>query len=141
MLRRNVIVIFATISLFVDPSFAADTGANKPSPEYEKCIKASGVVDFAMADCAGDETGRHDKALNLVYRQLNTLLTPEDRAALVKSERAWIAYRDAECAYQSATERGGTMERLIYANCQMALTMERENELKSDLEFAKKFPK
>jgi uncharacterized protein YecT (DUF1311 family) len=41
-----------------------------------------------------------DAELNRVYGLLAARITPEQRAALARSERAWIAYRDQACAVE-----------------------------------------
>jgi uncharacterized protein YecT (DUF1311 family) len=46
-----------------------------------------------------------DAELNRVYGLLAARITPEQRAALARSERAWIAYRDQACA----VERGSCL--------------------------------
>jgi uncharacterized protein YecT (DUF1311 family) len=50
-------------------------------------------------------SGAADAELNRVYGLLAARITPEQRAALARSERAWIAYRDQACA----VERGSCL--------------------------------
>jgi hypothetical protein len=38
----------------------------------------------------------YDKLLNKYYNKLLKVFKPEDRPALIKAEKAWIAFRDAE---------------------------------------------
>ncbi len=50
---------------------------------------------------------------------------PEVPKRLVSAERAWIAFRDAECNYQSTVALGGTGEGYAYVACLYALTKAR----------------
>lgn len=50
---------------------------------------------------------------------------PEVPKRLIAAERAWIAFRDAECSYQSTIARGGSGEGYAYAACLYAQTRAR----------------
>jgi uncharacterized protein YecT (DUF1311 family) len=50
--------------------------------------------------------------------------------ALVKAQRAWIDYRDAECDAFGFQARGGTMEPMLVAGCLANITDKRTKELK-----------
>ncbi len=50
---------------------------------------------------------------------------PEVPKRLVAAERAWIAFRDAECNYQSTVALGGTGEGYAYVACLYAQTKAR----------------
>jgi uncharacterized protein YecT (DUF1311 family) len=50
--------------------------------------------------------------------------------ALVKAQRAWIDYRDAECNAAGFQARGGTMEPMLVAGCLADITDKRTKELK-----------
>jgi uncharacterized protein YecT (DUF1311 family) len=50
--------------------------------------------------------------------------------ALVKAQRAWVAYRDAQCASYGYQARGGSMEPQLIYGCQADLTRKRTAELK-----------
>jgi uncharacterized protein YecT (DUF1311 family) len=51
--------------------------------------------------------------------------------ALVTAQRAWIAYRDAECEARGFQARGGTMEPMLVAGCIADVTDARTKELKT----------
>lgn len=44
---------------------------------------------------------------------------------LIAAERAWVAFRDAECDYQSSVALGGTGEGYAYAACLYKQTKDR----------------
>ena len=54
---------------------------------------------------------------------------PSYQAALLASERAWLAYRDAQCVVAGFPYRGGTMEDLAGGQCLVTLTRARTAEL------------
>ncbi len=71
-----------------------------------------------MNDCVAREYKKHDAAMNDIYQQLVAKLKdPKQRAMLVDAERAWIAYRDKLCAFQSSGTAGGTIHPLIETAC------------------------
>ncbi len=82
-----------------------------------------------------------DKTLNAVYRNVIASLrhpgidrapfNPQVVQRLVMSERAWLAYRTAECNYRSAVAIGAPLEGFEYQQCLYALTKERVSGLTS----------
>jgi uncharacterized protein YecT (DUF1311 family) len=56
--------------------------------------------------------------MNDVYRQLLARLAdPKQKSLLVDAERAWIAYRDKQCAFQTSCTVGGSIHPMIEFNC------------------------
>jgi uncharacterized protein YecT (DUF1311 family) len=51
---------------------------------------------------------------------------------LRQSERAWIAFRDADCSYQAMWEYGGTGAGLIDVDCQYQMTVQRIKSLRQN---------
>jgi uncharacterized protein YecT (DUF1311 family) len=71
-----------------------------------------------------------DAELNRVYREFLASCDEVRKEKLVKAQRAWLAYRDAEASLESDGFRGGTGE-LLTANGVLAnLTEERVKSLK-----------
>ena len=85
-----------------------------------------GNTQSEMNQCAGEHFRVQDQKLGLAYSKLEK--TPE----LIAAERAWIAYRDAECAYQIKDFKGGTIVPTLYAECLADLTAARLKQLSSD---------
>jgi uncharacterized protein YecT (DUF1311 family) len=48
---------------------------------------------------------------------------------LIASERAWTAYRDADCSHQSGYMLGGSGEPSIYESCLFSMRRDRVNSL------------
>ncbi len=87
-----------------------------------------GVSQLEMNECAAADHDKADAELTALYAKFKPI-SPEMRAA----ERAWIAYRDAECAYESHESVGGSIHSMEVSMCETAMTRERIAVLKSDL--------
>ena len=92
------------------------------------CQNASTTME--MKECASADLQRADKALNATYKKLMTKL-PDNVAKdkLKKSQRAWIAFRDANAEFSADEMRGGTGEGLLYTGTVTQMTKQREKEL------------
>ena len=65
-----------------------------------------------------------DAELNVLYRQITARLK-DDKATtelLVAAQRAWVAFRDAECAFSVSGVSDGTAHGMILAICLDKLT-------------------
>lgn len=82
-----------------------------------------------------------DTTLNTVYRNVifslrhpgvdHAPFNPQVVHRLVMSERAWLAYRPAECDYRSAVAIGAPLEGFEYQQCLYVMTKERVSVLTS----------
>jgi uncharacterized protein YecT (DUF1311 family) len=87
----------------------------------------------ALAD-PGSDLKKADQALNQTFRKIQKRLDDEaGKARLVKAQRAWIAFRDAECTFQSSGDDGGSAAPMVAAACQADLTRDRTRQLKAYL--------
>ncbi len=66
-----------------------------------------------------------DKKLNAAYQKAMADLDDEGKALLKASQRAWLAYRDAEAARVADEMRDGSAAPLLYAGTLATLTKER----------------
>ncbi|MFB9979817.1 lysozyme inhibitor LprI family protein [Mesorhizobium kowhaii] len=93
--------------------------------------------DQATTDeCAGKDFDAADKKLNGAYKQIEARL--KDNAAskklLIDAQRAWVAFRDAECAFQGGPPaNAGSVRPMVVANCQAGLTNLRLKDLQDYL--------
>ena len=88
------------------------------------------ITAVASDDVAADFK-KADRELNTVYRAVEARLA-DDRAAktrLVQAQRAWIAFRDAECTFKSSGSDGGSVAPTITTICKTALTADRTEQL------------
>ena len=91
---------------------------------------------FEMNETAEREAAKADKELNQVYRKVLGSLDSEGAKLLKESQRAWIAYRDAEAKFAADEARGGSMAPMIYSGTLATLTKERVKRLKQGSESA-----
>ena len=82
-----------------------------------------------MVDCLMAQHAHWDKELTVAYQRAMTDATPAEKDKLREAERAWIKYRDANCAYYAAGE--GTIARINAAVCMRDMTKARAEELAS----------
>lgn len=99
------------------------------SDAYAACMDASGGVTASMIDCIGNEYALQDAALNAAYAALRAALPAERRAQLQAVQRAWIAYRDANCGFYADPD-GGTLARVAANDCLLRETATRAAELR-----------
>ena len=82
-----------------------------------------GDTQTQMNICAANDYAQTDKELNSAWRKL------QKSEALIAAQRAWIAFRDAECAFRAAQFEGGSIAPLIRSTCLAELTQQRTNML------------
>jgi uncharacterized protein YecT (DUF1311 family) len=84
-----------------------------------------------MNACAQASFQRSDAELNSTYKKIMTLLAddPDAKAALVDAQRAWISFRDADCAFSASGVAGGSAYAMIYTNCLDGTTQQRLGDL------------
>jgi uncharacterized protein YecT (DUF1311 family) len=108
---------------------AAPKAAN-PASAYEKCLaRPSGQTTYGMVECIGVEVQAQDARLNRAYQAaIARLERPRQKAALQKAQRAWIAFRDADCA-SYLDEDWGSIARVEANQCVLDRTRQRADEL------------
>ena len=94
---------------------------------------------FAQTQSELNETSaaaykKADEVLNSTYKALAAKLDDEGKKKLQVAERAWVAFRDAECDSQTDDYRGGSIRPLIYSDCATHLTEARTADLKARLD-------
>lgn len=102
---------------------------NNPAYRITDCSRLTTQTE--LNECAGANRASADAALNTLYRKL---MAEETDAAvkqrLTAAERAWITYRDKECAYQVGPQQdGGSIWPMEMSNCLEQLTAARIAEL------------
>lgn len=149
MSRAAAILLLAALSLTAcdrtTPAASAPTGA-KPaptpgappaadpvearySPAYAQCLDSpEGQSTIGMIDCIGQELEVQDAALNSAYGKLSAAMNDRQRANLLAAQRAWIAFRDADCAARY-DEDWGSLSRIEANGCVLRRTVERTLEL------------
>jgi uncharacterized protein YecT (DUF1311 family) len=80
-------------------------------------------------ECLGPALKKADAELNHVYQKKLKQLPAENAGRLRKAQRAWLAYRDAQC--NAAQERyvGGSIAPVVFVQCRLTLTQSRTKEI------------
>ncbi|MDH7801716.1 uncharacterized protein YecT (DUF1311 family) [Rhizobium sp. AN70] len=122
-------VAAALLFLAAGPAFADD------APD---CTSPQTQTDMTI--CAGQEYDKADKQLNAEYQKVRKQLAERDKSAeesdkgatdaLIAAQRAWVAFRDANCEAFGFQARGGTMEPMLVSSCLADMSSKRADELR-----------
>jgi len=138
-MKLAILAVAIGLTLAIPRAWAASDSGPKYSPAYERCADKSDGVTVALEVCYAEEIHRQDAALNETYKKLMAALDPKRKAALQRAERAWMAFRDAECAYQSAADSETTGGSLDVDQCDLDQTAIRLKSLRDDLSTEKEY--
>jgi uncharacterized protein YecT (DUF1311 family) len=126
------------------PARAQTTSASIADRYLAGC--AGAASSFDAKECLGRQFHRVDEELNAVWPHVLRLIDSSDRMpvetrrqwkeALLKSQRAWIGYKEAEC-HGSAPFKyyGGAQAEIEQLDCLVRVTANRLGELKEYLEY------
>lgn len=101
------------------------------SPAYELCWDTpENSNTYGILRCGEAEMAVQDARLNKAYKadMADLADNPVAKAALLKAQRAWIAFRDADCATVRALI-GGTIAPIYMQNCHLEHTARRAQAL------------
>lgn len=99
--------------------------------EQPDCKNAMTQMD--MNACAAKDFAAADAALNKTYKTLTSKLDANELAALRTAQRAWIAWRDAECNFETIDAEGGSIRPMEFSMCQTELTNDRIRQLQKQI--------
>lgn len=133
MIRSRIAGLLGGVALLA-ATVAATRAAADP---YQDCRTAAAGVDPRLKACDAAELSRRDAQLNDAYRRLMAALPGVRQAKLRSAERAWVAFRDAECDFRASAETGGSDAPLVDAACRLELTAERLDALLKALKVAR----
>ena len=95
---------------------------------------AAAQTQAELNACAAQDYQKSDAALSQVYVQLKAKLAdPKQQELLVAAERAWVAYRDAECGFETSGSTGGSIHPMVQAMCLNEKTLVHSAELSRQL--------
>lgn len=95
-------------------------------PAADACHRKDTTV--AIMDCLNGLTAQWDKRLNAAYQAaLKASESPARKNGLVRAERAWLAFRTANCGWYDSQE--GTIRMIAGADCMLDMTKTRAVEL------------
>lgn len=116
-MKRLCLLIAA---LLISANVLADTCDNETS-------------QAGLNECYGKEYKKQDELLNQTYGQAMKLAADAQKTQLKAAQSAWIAFRDADCAFLSSGADGGSVAPMVHAQCMTDKTVERTELLKSTL--------
>ena len=76
-----------------------------------------------------------DRELNRLYKLLLPILDAQGRGKLQKAQRAWIAFRDANCAYEADGYRVANLSKMQRTDTAARMTEARVKEMQASLEY------
>ncbi|HEY6269994.1 MAG TPA: lysozyme inhibitor LprI family protein [Candidatus Acidoferrum sp.] len=82
-------------------------------------------------ECFAKELKKAEAEVNKIYQLSVKKLEPDDAALLRKAQRAWLAYRDAQCEAEHALWGGGTGGPAALMSCRVELTRQRVAEIQN----------
>ncbi|MGH8173869.1 MAG: lysozyme inhibitor LprI family protein [Rhodanobacteraceae bacterium] len=92
------------------------------------------LLAVALASLQVARAADADAELNATYAALMAKLDAPNQARLRDAQRAWIAFRDKECAFRSQGSDAGSIGPTAIAGCVTELTAARTVELKAQLD-------
>jgi uncharacterized protein YecT (DUF1311 family) len=110
--------------------------ATTPAFAGGPCDTAANTIEINQ--CAKQQFEQQDKLLNAAYQaalqvvpSLNEPGTTGEtpRVLLVKAQRRWVEFRDADCKAKYLVFAGGTIRNAIYLGCMRERTEQRIKEL------------
>jgi uncharacterized protein YecT (DUF1311 family) len=112
-------------------ALAFTTGAAQADDKID--CKSQNLNQMQLDQCAGMDFQKSDAKLNALYKSMMSKYDAANGALLKSSERAWIAYRDAECSYETNLTVGGTINPMMDTMCRTKKTDDRIKELNTQL--------
>ncbi len=88
---------------------------------------ASSPTQTEMDLCEDAAQKRADAELNKAYREIIERLkdNEETKQLLIASQRLWLRFRDAECAFMASGVEGGSIYPTIVQSCRTTMTADR----------------
>jgi uncharacterized protein YecT (DUF1311 family) len=107
--------------------------AGMPAALAANCNDSSNQMQLDV--CADQDFKAADKALNAAYQEIAKRLSQdaEGKKRLVVAQKAWIGFRDAECAFQTGNSIDGSIYPMLVSICKTTLTKKRTLDLKAYL--------
>lgn len=125
--------LMRTLLLITLISFGLGATALTRNSYAADCANASD--QSTLNECAGKDYKKSDTELNKLYKEIRSRLSdqPDTVKKLVSAQRAWIAFRDAECDFVTLNTQGGSAYGMLVSMCRDRLTQARIKEFKTYL--------
>lgn len=128
--NRWLSLLGAALLFVASGAQCADDRPVGPGP----CDDSKGQQD--ANECFGNVWRKADAELTQAYNRFRERLSdnPKGKTLLRDAERAWIKFRDANCAFRSLAVEGGSMQPMMYAMCGAEMTRDRFKHLQTQLD-------
>ncbi|CAB3764285.1 lysozyme inhibitor LprI family protein [Paraburkholderia solisilvae] len=104
------------------------------APAFAAQPNCANATDQAtLTQCANNSLKASDAKLNQTFRALLAKVSKPGKDKLQKSQRAWIAWRDAQCDFNASGSRDGSIHGMALASCLDDLTQAQTKLLNSQL--------
>ncbi len=115
------LVLLAVAGLVATPAYAQE--CNESSNQHELHV------------CADEAYKKTNAELNATYQEIMGRLKDDGptRDMLVRAQRAWLTFRDAECDFATFAAKDGSIWPMLNLQCLDGLTAKRITDLKAYL--------
>lgn len=128
VLKKVCIGLAAAVALGA-PAQADNAVGALVTPTYAVCLAAA-QDEASKGNCLGDELERQNAALKTAFDARAAELGPDYQASMASAQKAWEAYRDADCDAQSIKGGAGSGQAQSWLTCMVRLTAARAAEMK-----------
>ena len=111
------------------------TASTAQADEKLNC-KSQDLNQMQLDQCAGIDFTAADAKLNALYKVMMSKYDAANGEKLKLAERAWIAWRDAECDYETNGTAGGSINPMMDTMCRTEKTNARIKELNAQVHCA-----
>ena len=125
--------LFLVLLLAASPALAAPQG-DSTATALQRCLdRPDNASTAGQVDCETEAAHGYDRRLNTAYAALIRALPPKAAQQLRQSQRAWLAFRDAERVASGAifATRQGTMFVPMQASASVNVIRDRALQLES----------
>ena len=128
---RTALALAATLCLSAASARAA--ASDDPFKDTD-CKKAQTQIELDY--CADKDFRVADTQLNALYRKLMAGYDARSQSLLKTAEKNWLAFRDSECAFETASSEGGSIQPMEESVCLAEKTKARIKELQAQADCA-----
>lgn len=129
-MKKYLLLTAGLVPLFAAPAFAQQPDIDCTKAEAQMELNYCADLDYAEADKALNAQWARTKKAAALSDSYREKAEQAGEKTLLKSQRAWIEYRDATCDVAGYPMRGGTGEPYLVLVCLKKVTDTRTAELK-----------
>lgn len=111
------------LSLFILTLLCAPTASANQSSHIAYCDEADSTA--ALQDCVNKHYTSAQDRLNAAYEAVTAELEEDDLNILRDIQAQWVAYRDAECAWESSRVETEGLMKIYELSCETRMTEDR----------------